>query len=237
MTARRPDPEEPLSHERREALANLFAKHGDELSETLSRNLGGDKELAKEAMSATWLRLVTRHDVDLAPGQGAPGWLYVAGQREAWKIRARDSRTVSLDQMAGERAEDTSADMTPGLDDTEEFVEDRERLAQIKELAPINQHALTANAMGLSYEEIAAQAGITPSAAKGRVITARRQARALDAHRQHGDPEQPRPTFNYDKTRFVPMAADAPEISQRQLRIAARRELERRDGPDLGPTR
>ena len=109
--------------------------------------------------------------------ESALSWLARTAVREAFKLRRREGRCVSLEvALDGEQASEVPTAAGP-----DELFERRERLRSIRRLPQRQQHVLWLHALGLTYNEIARHTGYTTRTVERQLLRARRAARRAAA--------------------------------------------------------
>lgn len=131
-----------------------------------------------EACQVAWSRLVDHRDrVGRAT---AVGWLVATAQREALAQVRRSARELSLDAILEQRGDIDVARRAPG---PEEMVEARARLESVGRLPERQQRLVWLQALGLSYDEMAAGTGASRRTVERQILRARRTLRRADAAR------------------------------------------------------
>lgn len=128
--------------------ARLFAKLHEPLVDSLTSALRGDRHLAEEAATVTWLILLRRQ-----PDRSRPldGWLYVTALSAARRIR-RHGHHLDLFEIPDQAAAGVGRDPL-------DIVRQRDQL----QLPAAQRNTLTLLARGYSHREIAAATGHTPT--------------------------------------------------------------------------
>jgi RNA polymerase sigma-70 factor (ECF subfamily) len=162
----------------REAVEAVYRSQSRRVLATLIRLLGGDFDLAEEAMHDAFIAAVEQWPADGIPGNPR-AWLVSTGRFKAIdKIRRRARFDVSLEEVAEQL--DEAADPA-NFEDREGVEDDRLRLVFTcchPALAPDAQVALTLREVcGLTTEEIARAFLIKPSTIAQRIVRAKNKIR------------------------------------------------------------
>lgn len=102
-------------------------------------------------------------------------WLASTAVHEAVRLARRDRREASLEARAATGCELNLHDTALGPHEQAEF---RHRLELLRDLPKRQQRLLWMKGVGLSYEEIAAQAGLTCRAVERQIHRGRARLRA-----------------------------------------------------------
>ena len=131
-------------------VGRLYRELAVRLEQTVRRTVRGSDPVIEDACQFAWSRLVFhRARVD---EESAFGWLVRTAVHEAFKLRRRRAREVSLDE-AFERGVDPVA-LTPA---PWELLAQREQVTRVRDLATRPQRFVWLRALGFSYEEMAAR--------------------------------------------------------------------------------
>ncbi len=132
--------------------ARLFAELHEPLVDSLTSALRGDRHLAEEAATVTWLILLRRQ-----PDRSRPldGWLYVTALSAARRIR-RQGHHLDLFEIPDHTAAGVGRDPL-------DIVRQRDQLHLLAQLPAAQRNTLALLARGYSHREIAAATGHTPT--------------------------------------------------------------------------
>ena len=132
--------------------ARLFAELHEPLVDSLTSALRGDRHLAEEAATVTWLILLRRQ-----PDRSRPldGWLYVTALSAARRMR-RQGHHLDLFEIPDHTAAGVGRDPL-------DIVRQRDQLHLLAQLPAAQRNTLTLLARGYSHREIAAATGHTPT--------------------------------------------------------------------------
>lgn len=148
-----------------DAFSVLYDRHTPRAFQTAWRILGGNPQLAEDAVQETWIRAVSSLG-SWSRGEAFGAWLRGITVHVAIDLLRRELRLTFTDDVEG----------TVPEDDFEHI--DLERA--IAALAPGYRAVLVLHDVeGFTHEEIAAQLGITAGTSKGQLFKARRVVRAL----------------------------------------------------------
>lgn len=130
--------------------ARLFAELHEPLVASLTSALRGDRHLAEEAATVTWLILLRRQ-----PDRDRPlnAWLYVTALTAARRIR-RQGHHLELFEIPDQTAAGVGRDPL-------EIVGQRDQLQLLEQLSASQRNTLTLLGRGYSHREIAAATGHT----------------------------------------------------------------------------
>jgi RNA polymerase sigma factor (sigma-70 family) len=156
-------------------VAELYRELSGRLEQIVRFDVRAPESVIEEACQFAWGRLMDhRHRVRR---ESALSWLARTAVREAFKLRRREGRCVSLETaLDGEQASEIPTAAGP-----DELFERRERLRSIRRLPQRQQHVLWLHALGLSYNEIARHTGYTTRTVERQLLRARRAARRAAA--------------------------------------------------------
>ena len=150
--------------------ARLFAKLHEPLVAKLTSALRGDRHLAEEAATVTWLILLRRQ-----PDRARPldGWLYVTALNAARRIR-RQGHHLDLFEIPDQTAAGVGRDPL-------DIVRQRNQLQLLEHIPAAQRNTLTLLARGYSHREIAAATGHTPTWVHRHITAGRAALRRLTA--------------------------------------------------------
>lgn len=145
------------STDRLEQIADMYAKHRNQLLYVVLKRGTTSRVIAEDACSHAWMQLLTHEHVDVGPPRwGALAWLTTTAVREAWRLDNRERRahgfipddTDDLAQEAG-----ASGHLLPGAD---ELTDQHMRLNLVKQIPERPRRFLLRLARGYTYDEIGA---------------------------------------------------------------------------------
>ena len=141
-----------LSTDRLRRLAALFVKHDAQLHRVVGRRVAAQPATIADACSYAWTQLLAAEDIDLGLPWGPIAWLTTTAVREAWRLNELEWRATplnheDLDAIANADSTQPSTDQLASLHD---------RLTLIDELPERPRRFLLRQAIGYSYDEIAA---------------------------------------------------------------------------------
>jgi DNA-directed RNA polymerase specialized sigma24 family protein len=167
------------STDRLQQLAKLYAKHDAQLLSLVRRRVAAQPATAADACSYAWAQLLAAEHIDLTVPWGPLAWLTTTAVREAWRLNALEWRTTPLchDDLATIAKSDSTA---PSTDDLAEL---HDRLDLIDQLPERPRRFLLRQAIGYSYDEIAAAEHATYTTTSRLITDARRKLRELDRAR------------------------------------------------------
>jgi len=154
-------------------VAGLYGLCAERLRRIVAKQVNAPSVVIEDACQFAWYRLV-RH-AQRVEQEAALSWLATTAVHEAIKLARRDQREVSLEGRRNEDGELNVPDVTPG---PPEHVELRERLDLVRRLPDRQQRLLWLQAIGLSYEEIASETGVTLRMVERQIHRGRRRLRA-----------------------------------------------------------
>lgn len=154
----------------------LYTALAQPLERIVRRGVQAPDQVIEEACQFAWERLVVHRS--RVRRDGALAWLVKTAVREALKLVRRSRRDLSLEAEIEIGGADERSDLRPGPD---EVYDRRERLSRLGALSARQQRLLWLYALGLSYEEIAAQAGCSRRTVERQLQRARATLRMLDA--------------------------------------------------------
>jgi RNA polymerase sigma factor (sigma-70 family) len=151
----------------------LYRGFNGALERIVRRDVTAPTVVIEDACQTAWVRLV-RHAQRIEP-DGVRGWLATTAVREAVRLWRRDQRETPLD---GQLDEDGEVMVSAPAPSTEELAEWREQIALVGGLSYRQRRVLWLKAWGLSYEEIAAESGLTVRTVERQLYRARTRLRA-----------------------------------------------------------
>lgn len=151
----------------------LFARHHDLVERVVARQVNASPDLIAEACAQAWAQLLrSQPDRDTVVA-----WLITVATREAWALARSERRETSLEELVG----DSSGNILEVLPDPRSEIavqlEAREALALIAALPDRQRQLMSRQVAGLSYDEIAAEAGQTRTAVNRHLNRAHRTVR------------------------------------------------------------
>lgn len=152
------------------------------------------RELAQDACSLAWQKLVARDDIAIGADERYVGWLFTVARREHWRLIRESKRELSLDvaqgpEDAGERRPLVDGLRSPG--DLHMSAEQLEQLELLAELPLARRQALLLFGSGHSYAEIGSLMGLTQTQVNRYLAEGRKKIRDLD--RERSDASLPEP--------------------------------------------
>jgi len=169
------------STDRLEQIADMYAKHRNQLLHVVLKRGSHNGAIAEDACSHAWMQLLTHDYVNVGPPRwGALAWLTQTAVREAWKLDNRERRshgfipkdTDDLAQQAG-----ASGHLLPGPD---ELTAQHMRLDLVKQIPERPRRFLLRLALGYTYNEIGAAEGASYSTVNKQIARAKRLLRDLE---------------------------------------------------------
>ena len=167
------------STDRLQQLAKLYAKHDAQLLSLVRRRVAAQPATAADACSHAWAQLLAAEHIDLTVPWGPLAWLTTTAVREAWRLNELEWRATPLchNDLAAIAADDSTR---PG---TDELADLHDRLDLIDQLPERPRRFLLRQAIGYSYNEIAAAEGASYTATCRLIAVARRSLRELERAR------------------------------------------------------
>ena len=126
----------------------------------------------EDACQFAWSRLIDH--ADRVRREAVLSWLVTTAVREAFKLIRRGNRYLSLEAALESGGDGLLVAETTG---PEQLLEQRERLASIRELSERQQRFLWLHGLGLSYSEIAIHAGCTERTVERQLLRAKHRIR------------------------------------------------------------
>jgi RNA polymerase sigma factor (sigma-70 family) len=153
-------------------VGDLYVRLSTRLEHVVRRDVRAGDAVIEDACQFAWSRLLHRcHDVSR---DSVLAWLAKVAVHEAYKLIRSEERNSSLDALDGH----TIASRAPRPD---ELAEQHERLAVIEQLPVRQQQLVWLKGLGLSYAELAREAGCTPRTVERQLLRARTTIRAAAA--------------------------------------------------------
>lgn len=178
----------PASHARRnELIGAAYAMHAERLHRMVERSSAPEhRDLAQDACSFAWQKLVVRNDIAIGPDERYLGWLFTVARHEHWRLVRESRRELSLD--ATQNPDDTTdrsslASGLRSLGDLHASAEQLEQLQLLAELPPARRQALLLLGAGHSYAEIGSLMGLTQTQVNRYLAEGRKKIRDLDRQR------------------------------------------------------
>lgn len=154
-------------------VARLYDELAPRLRSIVFHDVNAPTAVIEDACQFAWYRLVCH--AQRVERDGALSWLARTAVHEAIKLARRDQRELSLEAKVGEDGELNVPDTAPG---PYEQLDCHERLALVRGLPALQQRLLWMKAIGLSYGEIAEEAGLTVRAVERQIHSGRKRLRA-----------------------------------------------------------
>jgi RNA polymerase sigma factor (sigma-70 family) len=143
------------------------------LERIVRRDVTAPTVVIEDACQTAWARLL-RH-ARRVEEDSVKRWLATTAVHEAIKLARRDQRELSLEAQLEATGEPNLAGVAAG---PYEHAEWRERLALVGQLPERQRQLLWMQCVGLSYDEIAAEAGLTLRTVERQVLRGRKRLRA-----------------------------------------------------------
>jgi RNA polymerase sigma factor (sigma-70 family) len=161
----------------RDALvASLFARHAQDVLRLVSGRARAPYTVIEDACQTAWMRLLVHSEVDVE-GHGAVRWVVVTATREAWRRSAqRETPTGSWagggELVDGEFPEPAGHTADP-VEVAIEHEHTRELQDQLNTLTGRERRFLALQALGLSYQQIAAETGASLRTVERQILRGR----------------------------------------------------------------
>ena len=168
-----------LSTDRLAQLAALFVKHDAQLHRVVGRRVAAQPATVADACSYAWTQLLAAEHVDLTLPWGPLAWLTTTAVREAWRLNELEWRATPLshDDL------DAIANADSTQPSTHQLASLHDRLTLIDELPERPRRFLLRQAIGYSYDDIAAAEHATYTTTRRLIAHARRRLRELERAR------------------------------------------------------
>lgn len=154
-------------------VGQLYNALARPLERIVRRDVNAPAVVIEDACQFAWHGLV-RHAARIEQ-DAALTWLARTAIHEAIKLARRDQRELSLEGRVDDDSELNVPDTGPGPYEQLEF---QERLALVHTLPARQQRLLWMKAIGLSYDEIAREAGLTLRTVERQIHWGRNRLRA-----------------------------------------------------------
>jgi DNA-directed RNA polymerase specialized sigma24 family protein len=147
---------------RAERVATFYARQADHLQRIVAARVNAPAQTIEDACQHAWVALLRRDDV--APDERSGGWLYTVTIHEGWRLARRRAREVPMGAMRngdlrdGELPEPVTVEFAPD-ERTLTGIGHAARVADLRTLKPRERRDLYLQALGYSYNEIAALSG------------------------------------------------------------------------------
>jgi DNA-directed RNA polymerase specialized sigma24 family protein len=137
------------------------------------RRVAAQPATAADACSYAWAQLLAAADIDLTVPWGPLAWLTTTAVREAWHLNELEwlATPLSHDDLAAIAADDSTGP------NTDELADLHDRLDLIDQLPEPARRFLLRQAIGYSYDEIAAAEHATYTTTCRLIANARRKLR------------------------------------------------------------
>jgi len=167
------------STDRLQQLAALFVKHNAQLMHVVGRRVAAQPATVADACSYAWAQLLAAERIDLTVPWGPLAWLTTTAVREAWRLNELEWHATPLchDDL------DAIANADSTRPSTDQLAELHDRLDLIDELPERRRRFLLRQAIGYSYNEIAAAEGVSYTTTSRLIADAKRRLRELDRAR------------------------------------------------------
>ncbi len=178
MQTHRQDPMKSTAT-RLDQIAVMHREHARELERRVARRARAEPQTIEDACSFAWMQLITHSSIDLdEPSCGALAWVTRTAVHEAWRLEARRARDELLGEAALRRELGEREQTAPGV---EQLAAERARLDLVAQIPPRPRRFLLRQALGHSYQEIAADETVSVTSTAKQIARAKRLLRALDA--------------------------------------------------------
>ena len=170
---------------RAEQIAAFYARHADRLHRIVARNVNASEQTIEDACQNAWAILLRRDDITL--DDRAAAWLATVAIREGWRL-TRGERDVAMGAMLpgvpepGELPEPEAPEVTADAQAIAR-IEHAERVADLRTLKARERRDLYLQALGYSYDEIAALTNASYTAVNRRISEGRARLRKLARER------------------------------------------------------
>ena len=154
-------------------VTELYGTFSERLQRIVGKRMGTSSAVIEDACQFAWCRLVGH--AQRVEQEAALSWLATTASHEAIKLARREQRELSLEARLEETGELNIPDLSPGPHQQLEF---RERLDLVRRLPDRQQRLLWLQAIGLSYEEIASEEGLTLRTVERQIHRGRDRLRA-----------------------------------------------------------
>jgi RNA polymerase sigma factor (sigma-70 family) len=155
-----------------QGVAELYSLHARRLEQIVRVDVNAPQPVIEDACQFAWSRLLFH--VHRVHRETVLPWLVTTAIHQAVKLISRDERELSLENML-ERAADPLEHL--GVPASDEVAAHRQRLADIGMLPERQQRLVWLQALGLSYEEMAAREECTVRTVERQLTRARRAMR------------------------------------------------------------
>jgi RNA polymerase sigma factor (sigma-70 family) len=158
-------------------LAELYGSLAGQLTRIVKLDTDASDLVVEDACQHAWDRLIGQ--ATALRRESVLSWLTTTAVREANRLAHRDDREPPLADTDAARRGSDDVLVAPACD---YVVERREELKLIRHLPERQQRLLWLQALGLSYDEMAAYTGCTRRTVERQVLRGRQRLRALAAH-------------------------------------------------------
>jgi RNA polymerase sigma factor (sigma-70 family) len=148
-------------------LAQLYIALAGQVERTVRKGVEMPDGMVEDACQFAWSQFVS-HCCQIQR-DAALSWLTTTALREAFKLRRRADRDLSLDALC----EGLGDAVMPTVVEVEELLEARDRLQDVRRLSRRQQRLLWLQAIGLSYTEMATHEGCTKRTVQRQLLRAR----------------------------------------------------------------
>lgn len=155
-------------------VGELYGALAPRLSQIVRADVRAPEVVIEDACQFAWSRLVF-HAHRIRRETALP-WLVSTAVHQAVKLARRDDRELSLEALLDRSPEPLVHLRAPG---PEELVDQRERLAAVTRLPPRQQRLVWLQAIGLSYNEMAATEGDSVRTVERQLLRAKQTMRAV----------------------------------------------------------
>jgi RNA polymerase sigma factor (sigma-70 family) len=167
----------------------LYRAQHKRLLGLIARDVRARPQVIEDACAYAWAELLARQPERTS----IVGWLRVVARREAIRLAQRDRATVSMSAIAADGLPHRARSTTCPTSDADEQCEVLEALALVAALPERKRTFLALKVAGFSYDEIAAELGVSWLTVNRQLVRARaaiREARDGDQSRAEDVPER-----------------------------------------------
>jgi len=170
------------SSDRLEQIADMYAKHDDELHRLVRSRQFGHGHISPlvvdDACSFAWTQLLTHDYVNLGPPRWrALAWLTTCAVHEAWRLHRIEYRAAPI---VNATVDAITAERDTGAPSAAELAEQHARLELVKQIPERPRRFLLRLALGYTYDEIAAAEGASYTTVNKQIARAKRLLRSLE---------------------------------------------------------
>ena len=169
------------TEERQQAIAAFYAAHAKPLRRAVARRVNAPAATIEDALHNAWAALLERPHVRL--DHEGLRWLTTVAIREGWRLAstARELPAGAFQPLAAGVLPDPPGDASDPADQAAGRDDHERRAAALAGLRPRERRELYLQALGYSYDEIAALTDSTYTAVNRRITEGRAKLRRLAA--------------------------------------------------------